>query len=173
MDENRISAAEADAISQSLRTDEARYDVRYFGMLVAASFLPGPPGTRSITRFALVLYFRFRSARQFGRGQISEEEHRRAQRLHTVPVAVFALIPGLGAAAYLLAPSMRKSAPVIGALAIDGVAHKAPFRLYYRLRIDRLTAYVVKRARAERGAERRHFPVTPYHALQHVRRQTH
>ena len=69
---------------------------------------------------------------------------------------MFAPIPRLGAAAYLLAPSMRKSAPVIGALAIDGVAHKAPFRLYYRLRIGRLTAYVVKRRRAER----RHFPVT-------------
>ena len=163
--QGRIPAAEADAITRSLRTDEARYDLRFFGTLVAASFIPGPPGTRSFIRFAIVLTARSKAERAFGRGQIGAEEYQRAMRLHTIPVALFALIPALGAVAYLLAPSMRSSAPVLGALAVDRAGHKVPFRLYYRLRGDRLTTWLLKWGREERSAQRRGLRGLPRHAL--------
>ena len=133
----RMSETEAERLRDGLRSDGMRNAMRFLGMHVAVSFLPGPPGTRSLARFGLVLFFRYRASRQYATGDIDEEGLREAHDTHTWLVAFAALIPALGAGAYLLSPAMRRQGNLVP-LFIDQTLYKVPFRLYERWPLHRV-----------------------------------
>ena len=149
--EGWLSAQEADGVRDSLESDSARKVLRFLGMHVALSFLPGPPGTRSAVRFGSVLFLRFRDTVRFRRGDLSREDYGESRQTHTWLVAIVGLVPLLGAGAYLLSPQMRRCSYIVP-LAFDRVLHRIPFRVYYRLRLYRFT---VQRAVAK---NRPHVP---------------
>ena len=134
--EGRVSQAEADQVHARLQGDATRQGMRHLGIAVAVSIpLRFPFG--SLTRFALVLSFRYRAGRQYANDEISAADFRQARETHTWLVAAVALIPGLGAGAYLLSPTLRRSGNLIP-LAADQALYKLPFGLYGRLRLGRL-----------------------------------
>ena len=113
----------------------------------------------SLTRAALVVTARLRAGRQFADGEIEADEYRSARETHTWLVAGVALIPGLGAGAFLLSPTMRRSANLIP-LVVDQAAHKLPFSLYARLRVHRLTVARLRIPTAH-ALDRRAVPASP------------
>ena len=134
--EGRLSAEEAAAIRSRLCSDSTRLGMRHLGAAVAISIpLRFPFG--SLTRAAAVLYFRNRAGRQHAEGEIDSEAYRRARETHTLTVAAVALIPGLGASAYLLSPTLRRNGNLIP-LVIDQALYTLPFGMYARLRLGRL-----------------------------------
>jgi undecaprenyl-diphosphatase len=134
--EGRISAAEAAATRTRLESDATRQGMRHLGTAVIISVpLRFPFG--SLTRFALVLGSRYRAGQRFANGEISERAYRESRETHTWLVAAVALIPGLGAGAYLLSPSLRRSGNLVP-LAVDQTLYKLPFGLYSRLYLGRL-----------------------------------
>lgn len=136
--EGWIPAEGADAIRESLQTDSARKVLRFLGIHVVVSFLPGPPGARSLARFGTVVGMRFRDTLRYQRGEISREAYDESRQTHTWLVAIVGLVPAFGAGAYLLSPQMRRCSYILP-LAFDRVFHRLPFRLYYRLRLHRFT----------------------------------
>jgi len=112
--------------------------LRFLGMHVALSFLPGPPGTRSAARFGSVIFLRLRDTVRYRRGDLSQEAYTESRQAHTWLVAIVGLVPLLGAGAYLLSPQMRRCSYIVP-LAFDRVLHRMPFRVYYRLRLHRFT----------------------------------
>ncbi|MEE9277975.1 MAG: phosphatase PAP2 family protein [Dehalococcoidia bacterium] len=134
--EGRLSAAEAARVRSRLQSDATRQGMRHLGTAVIVSIpLRFPLG--SLMRFALVLGFRYRAGRQYADGEINEALYRQARETHTWLVAAVALIPGLGAGAYLLSPVLRRSGNLIP-LAVDQALYTLPFHLYARLRLGRL-----------------------------------
>ena len=134
--EGRMEASEAEAIRGRLGEDATRLGVRHLGMAVAVSVpLRFPFG--SLTRFAMVVSFRLRARSQYRAGEMDAASYRMARETHTWPVALVALIPGFGAGAYLLSPTLRRSGNLLP-LVVDGTLYQAPFGLYRRLRLGRL-----------------------------------
>ena len=106
--EGRIPASEAAATRDRLREEGTRTGMRHLGMAVAVSVpLRFPLG--SLTRCAMVLSFRRRARSAYQAGEIDEASYRSARETHTRLVALVALIPGLGAGAYLLSAPLRRS----------------------------------------------------------------
>ena len=136
--EERISAEAAESIREGLQSDSSRKVLRFLGMHIALSFLPGPPGTRSLPRFGSTTTMRLRDTVRYRRGNMSRADYAESRRIHTWYVALVGLIPGFGAGAYLVAPQMRECSFLIP-LAVDRVLHRIPFRVYYRWRLHRLT----------------------------------
>ena len=135
----RMSEEEAERLRQGLRSDGMRNAMRFLGMHIAASFIPGPPGTRSLVRFGLVLFFRYRATRQYAAGMIDQDELQEARDTHTWLVAFVALVPGVGAGAYLLSPAMRRHGNLVP-LFIDQAVYKLPFGLYDRWKLHRIAS---------------------------------
>ena len=73
-------------------------------------------------------------------GLLRRSDPKPARRLHTAPVALFALIPGFGRLAYMLSPALA-SQPLLAAIPLDHVARKLPFHLYPRLHLEALFVY--------------------------------
>ena len=140
-----ITAQEAGAVRLSLESNSGRKVLRFLGMHVALSFLPGPPGTRSAARFSSVIFLRLRDTVRYRRGDLSQDAYTESRQTHTWLVAIVGLVPLLGAGAYLLSPQMRRCSYIVP-LAFDRVLHRIPFRVYYRLRLHRFT---VERAVAQ------------------------
>jgi undecaprenyl-diphosphatase len=138
VEEGRITTEKADEIRESLESDSARRVLRFLGMHVAVSFLPGPPGTRSLARFGTVVAMRTRDTLRYNRGEISRAQYDESRSTHTWLVAVIGLVPAFGAGAYLLSPQMRRCSFILP-LAFDRVFHRLPFRVYYRWRLHRFT----------------------------------
>ena len=110
--------------------------MRHLGMALAVSVpLRFPLG--SLTRFAMVLSFRRRARSAYQAGEIDEASHHSARETHTRLVALVALIPGLGAGAYLLSAPLRRSGN-LAPLLLDQTLWHAPFGLYARLRLGTL-----------------------------------
>ena len=136
--EGRITPEGADGIRESLQSDSSRKVLRFLGMHVAVSFLPGPPGTRSAARFGTVVVLRTRDTFRYNAGEISRAEYDESRQTHTWLVAFAGLVPAFGAGAYLLSPQMRRCSYMMP-LAFDRMFHRLPFRLYYRWRLHRFT----------------------------------
>ena len=137
--DGRIAPQRAEELRARLHSDAMRGAVRHLGIAVAISVpLRFPFG--SLARFGLVIYFRYRATRLYWSGEIDADAYRQARDTHTGLVALVALIPGLGAGAYLLSPAMRRSGNLIP-LAVDQSLYRLPFGLYARLHLRRLTAW--------------------------------
>jgi hypothetical protein len=70
-------------------------------------------------------------------------ETRTARGIHSVPVIAVSAIPGLGAAAYVLAAPLRRNAILLGAAA-DQAFRLIPFKLYERLHLRAVTVDIAK-----------------------------
>ena len=92
------------------------------------------PGLRSLARFFWTLTFWVKAeASRFRRRRAGSGP--RPTNIHSPLVMVLALIPGVGAVAYLAARPLRRK--LLVRLMLDQVAWKLPFRLYTRLHLGR------------------------------------
>ncbi len=65
-----------------------------------------------------------------------------AGNIHTPLVILIALIPAIGGAAYLASKPLRRK--ILVRLILDQTGQKLPFKVYTRMRLDRLVAPPVK-----------------------------
>ncbi|MBI4312018.1 MAG: phosphatase PAP2 family protein [Chloroflexi bacterium] len=138
--QGRLNAEEAGSLRTKLATPDAQRALKHMGVhLVLSALLRFPIG--SIARFGwtlgawlVSLVMRFRQTRRDAgstRGNI-----------HTPAVLLLSLLPGFGAVAYLAAGPLRNK--LLIRIMADQVAHKLPFRLYSRLRLERWLARPVR-----------------------------
>ena len=139
-EEGRLSETAAIEAERSLEAPATLSVIGNLGAHIAMSIpLRFPFG--SMARFAWTLGFR---AKAEGRALLRrrvDEQTRVARRVHTLAVAFVSAVPGLGAAAYILAEPLRKNR-VLMAVAADQALRKLPFRLYYRLHLGTLTSWL-------------------------------
>jgi hypothetical protein len=136
--EGRLSHQEADLLRAALSRPDLRLALTHFGVHLGMSVpLRFPLG--SLARFSWTLTMRLRAEWRGLRGMASPQAER---EVHTLLVALGALVPGLGAGAYLLSPPILANSP-LGVIFLDRGLRKLPFGLYMRLRIGaRATALV-------------------------------
>ncbi len=136
VDEGRTSREEAEALIASLSTPDVGRAFMHLGAHFAISLpLRFPFG--ATCRFLYTAGLRLRAE---VRGLLRLGDVSAARRLHTVPVALFALFPGFGRLAYLLSPALS-SQPLLAAVPLDHVARKLPLSLYSRLHLEALFVY--------------------------------
>jgi hypothetical protein len=123
-----------------MATPEAETLMKHMGahLILSVAIAIPIPGLRSAARFAWTLAFRLKAMVALGVGKISKEEYQVARSIHSVPVMLLALVPAIGAIGYAVSDTMLKRG--LGRMLLDQSAHKVPFGLYERLRIDRITA---------------------------------
>lgn len=135
--EGRIAEAEAQALRQALAEPELALALTHLGVHLGMSVpLRFPLG--SLARFSWTFAMRLRAEWRLLRGKGSRAE----RQVHTLPVAFAALIPGVGAGAYLLSRPLF-SQRALGAVLLDYLLQKLPCGLYRRLGIAGLTASLV------------------------------
>jgi hypothetical protein len=77
-----------------------------------------------------------------------------ARQVHTLLVALAGLVPGFGAAAYVLAKPLRSNR-ALSVIASDRLLRKLPLRLYSRLHLSALTTWFARPAAAKTSERRR------------------
>ncbi|MCH8109399.1 MAG: hypothetical protein IIB15_04650 [Chloroflexi bacterium] len=131
--EGRIDDMEAARLRDSLATSEVTNLTRHLGAhLVISVALRFPIG--SLARFGWTLGFRVKARKDLSKGTITAEQYAAAKSIHSIPVMLISLIPGLGTIAYFASSTVRKTG--FSRLLIDQFIYKLPFRLYYRLRLS-------------------------------------
>ncbi len=152
VEEGRITPERAQELKADLRTDEAHAAMTHLGAHLAITALFRFP-FGSIIRPLWTLGFFMRGFYQAirGGGKVCWQ----FITLHNPLVILLSIIPGLGGFAYLTSRPLRRM--ILVRLMIDRLGRKIPFRLYSRLRIDRLVAPAPHRppgdARANAPAE--------------------
>jgi len=146
-EDGRITAEEASGLEASLAAPETVSVFTHLGAHLAMSVpLRFPFG--SIARPAWTLFFR--SAGEL-RGLVRRDgSAARARSVHTLPVALLSAVPGVGAAAYVVAPPLRRNR-VLPAVLLDQALGKLPFGLYRRLHLAELTVGLARRTPARPG----------------------
>ena len=128
----------ADARAQ-LATPEMTAATAHLGAHLAITVpLRFPLGSIARTGWTLALRARGEWDGLRGKGSAST-----ARRVHSLPVAALAAIPGLGSFAYLAAKPFRQE-PVIRAVAFDQALRHSPARSYERLHLGALTRSMAK-----------------------------
>ena len=133
--EGKISASEVASLQSLLTSGEVKEPMHHLGVhLVLSVVLAIPiPGLRSLARFLWTFVFWVKvQARRFRR----RSAEGKATNVHTPLVMGLALLPLVGGAAYLASRPLRRKLVVL--LMLDQMAIKLPFRLYSRLRLERL-----------------------------------
>ena len=138
--DGQIDRERAASLEAVLATSEAKTLLKHVGahMVLSVAIAIPIPGLRSAARFGWTLAFRLKAMYALVRGKITREEYRMARSIHSVPVMLIALVPAFGAIAYVASDTMTKKG--LGRLLVDQAAHKAPFGLYRRLRLARITS---------------------------------
>lgn len=135
--EGRIDDQRAASLRETLVTSEVRSLLKHLGAhLVLSLALRFPFGSAS--RFVWVLTFRLKARYDLAKGRITKEEYRAARSVHSIPVMLVSLVPGLGTIAYFASSTMIRTG--LARMLIDQFAYKLPFGLYRRLRLARITA---------------------------------
>ena len=149
--EGRIDRAQAASLETTLFTSEAQTLLKHVGAhIVLSAAIPIPiPGLRSAARFSWTLAFRLKARSAFSKGTITRAEYQRARSLHSVPVMLIALVPAVGAIAYVA--SNTAATRGLGRLLLDQAAYRMPFGLYRRLRLARITAPPIPLAKARQS----------------------
>lgn len=139
--EGRLSKKQIAQLEHALDTPGTVSVLAHLGAHLALSIpLRFPLG--SIARFLWTGFFRFITEICRLRGRHCSRQVRVAgRRIHTLPVMIASLIPGLGAGAYLLAEPIRKNR-LLAAILLDQSLRRLPFRLYCRLHLGALTAWM-------------------------------
>ena len=160
--EGHLSDSEAVDLRAALRAPEVIAVTGNLGAHLAISIaLRFPFG--SITRFAWTVLHRLRHQWPAWRG---DEDAKRACRVHTLPVMLLALMPGIGSGAYLASKPLRtnRALPLI---VLDSLLRHFPFRLYSRLHLVELTTWWATRSKgaeatASRGVRGRSGALEPW-----------
>ena len=135
--EGRVDGVEAICLRERLGTSEIASLLKHLGAhLVISLLLRFPFG--SLARFGWVLAFRLKARSDLTNGRITREEYAEARSVHTVPVMLISLIPGLGTVAYFASGTVRRSG--LAGMLLDQFAYKLPFHLYRRMGLARITA---------------------------------
>ncbi len=138
--EGRIDSQKAAAMQSTLSTNEVRDITMHMGahLILSVAIAIPIPGLRSLARFAWTASFRMNAFFNRLRGKISKEEYQLAKSIHTVPVMIISLIPGVGAVAYVASGTMIKNG--LARVLLDQGMHKLPFGLYRKLHLARILA---------------------------------
>jgi hypothetical protein len=138
--DGKINSKQAADLRRTMATPEAETLMKHMGahLILSVAIAIPIPGLRSAARFGWTLAFRLKAMAALVRGKISKEEYQVARSIHSVPVMLVALVPAIGAIGYAVSDTMVKRG--LGRMLLDQSAHKVPFGLYERLRIDRITA---------------------------------
>ena len=105
-------------------------------MVLSVALMIPIPGLRSLARFVWTLAFWVKA--QGRRLRRSASEAGRPTNVHTPLVMVLALIPDLGAVAYMGSRPLGRK--LLVRLMLDQIAIKLTFKLYDRLHLDRRLA---------------------------------
>ena len=137
--EGRIDSERAASLQATIATSEMKQLVGHLGahLVLSVAIVVPIPGLRSAARFGWTAAFRIKALYDLARGNITREEYRVARSIHSIPVMLIALIPGFGAISYVARDTMVKTG--LGRMLLDQTAHKLPFGLYRRLRLERVT----------------------------------
>jgi hypothetical protein len=152
-EEGNLGEDEAKKLESSLDDAETPVALSHLGAHMAMTVpLRFPFG--SIGRFVWTLSFRLSTEWNalVRRGHI--EEVRSGRRVHTVPVMLISLVPGIGAAAYVASVPVRRN-PRLAAVLLDQTFTKLPFKLYERLRMRPLVLRLLRPRSPERLETRR------------------
>ena len=138
--EGRLDDLRAAELRCSALTPEVTEAMKHMGahvFLTLAIAVP-IPGLRSLARFAWTLAFRVKARYALARRRISLDEYRLASSIHTGPVMLLSLVPIFGAAAYAVSDPIVKKG--LRRILVDQSTRRLPFRLYWRLGLERITA---------------------------------
>ena len=143
--DGRLEPSEATALRAQIASSELRDAIHHLGAhLVLTVGFPIPlPGIRSLARFVWTLGFWFKAQVRRFRHRTMHDDGKVAN-IHTPLVMVFSLIPAFGAAAYFLAPPLRRK--ILVRLVLDQMGPKIPFRVYERMRFSQWLAPALKNA---------------------------
>ncbi len=138
--EGRIDSRKAAAMQSTLSTHEVRDITMHMGahLILSVAIAIPIPGLRSLARFAWTASFRMNAFCNRLRGKISKEEYQMEKSIHTVPVMLISLIPGVGAVAYVASGTMIKNG--LAKVLLDQGMHRLPFGLYRTLHLERIMA---------------------------------
>jgi hypothetical protein len=140
--EGRLTQAQAQHASHDLENTQTLAVLAHLGAHLAMSIpLRFPLG--SMARFAWTLTFRAKAELRALTHHHADEETRRARAVHSLPVMFAGAIPGVGAAAYVLAAPLRNNR-ILMAVAADQALRLLPLRLYDRLHASALTGSFAK-----------------------------
>ncbi|MCC7363564.1 MAG: hypothetical protein IT303_04260 [Dehalococcoidia bacterium] len=138
--EGRLTSTEADRLRDSLALPEVSAATANLGAHMAMTVpLRFPLGSIARAGWTLVMRARGEWNALRGRGAGS------AREVHTLPVALAALVPGAGAFAYALAKPLRKQR-AIGAIALDEALRHVTRGGYRTLHFDALTLWMARPA---------------------------
>jgi undecaprenyl-diphosphatase len=139
-EEGRVDGERAESIRASLSTSEARTLLRHLGahMVLSVALAVPVPGLRSAARFAWTLAFRLRALYALRSGRATTEDYQIARSIHSVPVMLIALLPGLGAAGYAASDTVTRKG--LARLLLDQTAYRLPLGVYGRLHMGHITA---------------------------------
>jgi hypothetical protein len=133
-DEGYLSEAQAAAAVDDLKDARTAAVLAHLGAHLAMSIpLRFPFG--SMARVAWTATFRLKAEVNGMLRHGDPEEIATARAVHGLPIMLVAGIPGIGAAAYVLAAPLRKNAVLFGA-ALDQGLRLMPFGLYRRLHLE-------------------------------------
>jgi hypothetical protein len=127
-------------LQDALSTQEVRRITMHMGAHLGLSVAIAVPipGVRSLARFAWTVAFRLKALYGLSRGRITREEYRVESSIHSVPVMLLSLVPGLGAISYVAGGVMVNSG--LARVLVDQAAYKLPFGAYHRLHLASVTA---------------------------------
>jgi hypothetical protein len=152
-EEGNLGEDEAMKLEASLDDAETPVALSHLGAHMAMTVpLRFPFG--SIGRFMWTLSFRLSTEWKALVKRRSHEEIRSGRRVHTVPVMLLSVIPGIGAAAYVASVPVRRN-PRLAAVLLDQTLSKLPFKLYETLRLRPLVLRLLRPTSPERLQTRR------------------
>jgi hypothetical protein len=132
----RIDRETGEALLASLNTPEVAQGLTHAGAHFAISLpLRFPFG--AMARFIYTLVLRLRAEAS---GLLHHRRPATARHLHTIPVMLFALLPGFGRLAYFLSPALVRQRLLL-VIPLDQVSRRLPFRVYDRLHLEALFIY--------------------------------
>jgi membrane-associated phospholipid phosphatase len=131
--EGYLSREKAISLRETLATNESRDVMMHMGahLCLSVAIAVPIPGVRSLARFAWTAGFRLRAIYRRVRGRISQEEYQVEKSIHSIPVMLLSLIPGLGAISYVAGGTMLRSG--LARILVDQSLCKLPFGMYRRL----------------------------------------
>lgn len=142
--EGAISEEQATQAKAELKTGPVATVMVHLGAQFAMSIpLRFPLG--SLARLAWSSTFRLRAELRSVLHRATAEETHTARGIHSVPVIVASGLPGIGAAAYVLAAPLRSNPVVLGA-ALDRAFRLLPFRLYERFHLRPIAIDIARRS---------------------------
>jgi len=136
--EGRLSPSETASLRAHISSPEAQDALHHMGAHLVLSMIAVPiPGVRSAARFGWTLSFWVKTQlRRFRRG--ASRAAGAATNVHSPLVMVLSLVPLLGGIAYMASRPLRRK--LLVRLMLDQEAIKLPFKIYTRLRVNRLLA---------------------------------